>query len=69
MAAIQIPAPGTEYGPCVDPCEHRDCAAARRDAARPCRVCGKPIGYGVDCGADDDGNWAHWMCLLMQAGR
>lgn len=67
MSAIQIPAPGTRYGQCLGECQHTDCAAARRDAARPCKVCGTPIGYAVDCGIDEDGQWAHWLCLLQQA--
>jgi hypothetical protein len=46
MAAGVLAEPGTEYGPCTDPCEHIDCAETRRMAAGKCRLCWKPIGYG-----------------------
>lgn len=45
MAAAIVCAPGTEYGPCVDLCSHRDCAASRSQATAPCVTCGGPIGY------------------------
>ena len=45
MAAGTIAAPGTEAGPCTEPCEHFDCKMARADAASPCQICGKPIGF------------------------
>lgn len=45
MAAGKIPAPGSEYGPCADPCQHIDCAQTRAMAATVCRFCGQPIGY------------------------
>lgn len=57
MAAGTLPSPGKlvdmpgtrdhgkEIGPCVGTCEHRDCAATRRQAESACVKCGKPIGY------------------------
>lgn len=45
MAAGRLPAPGTPFGPCTDPCQHIDCAATRRDAASLCRICTREIGY------------------------
>lgn len=45
MAAAKIPAPGTQYGPCVDECKHLDCKASREQAAALCGLCKKPIGY------------------------
>lgn len=45
MAAGSLPAPGTKYGPCKKTCAHADCAAARREAAAICRICGEAIGY------------------------
>lgn len=45
MAATALPRPGTEYGPCAEPCAHRDCAASRRMADEVCRFCGEAIGY------------------------
>lgn len=47
MATATLPAPGTELGPCTEACEHRDCAAARRQAGAICTECFKPIGYGT----------------------
>jgi hypothetical protein len=45
MAATFLSPPGTEYGPCADPCVHIDCAASRDQAATPCTICRQPIGY------------------------
>ena len=45
MAASFLSAPGTEYGPCVEPCAHTDCAHTRRMAAALCPFCDEPIGY------------------------
>jgi hypothetical protein len=48
MAAGVLPAPGEQYGPCVDEkCVHTDCAATRAMATGLCSICGEPIGYGV----------------------
>lgn len=47
MASGSLPAPGTEYGPCIEACSHIDCAASREQATSPCASCGKPIGYEV----------------------
>ncbi len=47
MAAARLPIPGSKYGPCLDICAHRDCAATRAEAAAICRLCAKPIGYEV----------------------
>ena len=45
MASGMVSAPGTEYGPCVEPCRHTDCAESRRWAEALCAICGEPIGY------------------------
>ena len=45
MAASALPAPGSEYGPCAEPCAHTDCAHTRGMAAAVCPLCEKPIGY------------------------
>lgn len=47
MAATTLPAPGSEFGPCVEPCAHRDCEATREMAAAACVHCSQPIGYDV----------------------
>jgi hypothetical protein len=46
MAASATPAPGTQYGPCAEPCEHRSCECSRREAAALCRICTQRVGYG-----------------------
>jgi hypothetical protein len=45
MPAIKTHRPGSEYGPCVETCAHRDCEASRKDAAITCVVCRQPLGY------------------------
>lgn len=45
MASSALAAPGTKYGPCIEPCEHRDCAASREIAAAPCLLCRESIGF------------------------
>ena len=67
MAAISWAAPGAivngeEVGPCVEPCEHRDCALTRADALKPCKDCGDPIGYERLFYIKDDGE-IHATCL------
>lgn len=47
MAAGILQEPGSEFGPCVDECAHRDCAETRKMAAAECVHCDEPIGYGV----------------------
>ncbi len=47
MAASILPKPGTEVGPCISLCKHKDCAETRRMAEAECSCCGKPIGYDV----------------------
>lgn len=44
MSAGVLPVPGSKLGPCVEPCEHVDCAETRRMAATLC-MCGGEIGY------------------------
>lgn len=45
MAAGSLPKPGTEFGPCMEPCVHEDCALTRKMAESECYECKKPIGY------------------------
>jgi hypothetical protein len=61
VASIYLPAPGTKYGPCPEPCQHRDCARTRADAAIECPYCHKAIGYErAACDAGD--GLAHETC-------
>lgn len=65
MAAGALSAPGTQYGPCVEPCEHRDCASTRELAEKICPHCNEPIGY--DRNFYQDGTWTtleHQLCAL-----
>lgn len=46
MAAGRLPAPGIEFGPCIDQaCGHIDCAQTREMAENLCKYCLKPVGY------------------------
>lgn len=47
MAAGILPRPGTQYGPCEQPCDHVDCRATRQDAASICVYCRREIGFGT----------------------
>ena len=62
MAAGRLPRPGTTYGPCVETCEHRDCAATRRDAEKSCTICDEPISYDRGFYRDDEG-LVHSICF------
>lgn len=68
MAATAQPAPGTEFGPCIDEsCGHLDCAESRQLAATPCSVCGDAIGYEKRFFQRD--NWTvltHLLCAMNQ---
>lgn len=64
MAAITLPAPGTEYGPCTEPCAHRDCAETRTWAARLCTYCQQPLGYSQPVY-----HGCHSLCLEEAAER
>ena len=76
MAAGTLPKPGlrvrrggrwVEIGPCVGPCEHKDCAQTRAMAESRCRLCGVKIGYEVrfyrDPDADSPAVIVHADCL------
>jgi hypothetical protein len=62
MAYAIIARPGTEYGPCKEKCEHRDCAAVRKDAASLCTGCAKEIGYDKRWSTYAGKYW-HSVCL------
>lgn len=69
MAYGSIAAPGTEVGPCEEPCQHTDCAASRRQAAEPCEWCGEPIGFDRLFGYwGDEGRPYHSGCLEKALG-
>lgn len=71
MAASIYPlAPGTQYGPCPEPCLHQDCQRSRTDSAMECRICKQPIGYGNRTYQEGSGttyNLVHADCLENEA--
>ena len=66
MTSVFLAEPGSEYGPCVDPCGHSDCRATRETAAWVCSYCNEPIGYGRHFYSDDPEGWIHAVCLEQQ---
>lgn len=72
MAAISNPAPGTEYGPCIEPCAHGDCRNIRDEASAPCTICSEPIGYDrpfyVDR-YDGPARFKHFDCAIKSRMR
>lgn len=71
MAAGILAMPGTDAGPCLDPCGHRDCGETRFIAEFMCRFCKTSIGYErrfyldpEPCQATrDHRGWVHASCL------
>lgn len=75
MASSALPEPGKivrgeEIGPCVEPCEHRDCAETRRMAESICSICGQEIGYETrfyrEPDQDSPNKLVHAICLEGQ---
>jgi hypothetical protein len=66
MAASTLPRPGTENGPCEEPCEHRDCALTRRMANTDCAICHIRIGYDRRFYQKDYG-LVHFYCAAQEA--
>jgi len=62
LALQVISTPGTEYGPCLQACRHRDCAWQRETVARACNLCENPIGFEQPF-LEYDGDVAHAACL------
>lgn len=68
MAAGWMPIPGSEYGPCVEDCSHRDCASTRARAASACPYCSGDIGYDVRFYFEgDDNHPVHAVCAEVEA--
>lgn len=65
MAAGTFPAPGTERGPCLEPCEHVDCQATVAMASAECRICTKVIGYETRFYVEN-GTPIHALCLEQE---
>jgi len=45
MGYSMLSEPGSEFGPCKDGCDHKDCVWTRKTAESICRFCNEPIGY------------------------
>ncbi len=57
-----ITSPGNDNGPCLNPCSHIDCIAARQIATELCRVCHERIGYEKPFYIEPDSK-VHKSCL------
>lgn len=60
MGAGVLSLPGSEYGPCAEPCHHIDCTGSRTIVDALCRYCDKPIGY--DRRFYNDEGYVHASC-------
>ncbi len=77
MAASFISSPGTQFGPCIEPCHHTDCHALRLVAESSCTYCHEPIGYEKryyhlgENAVDETNIYAHAVCVdeALEAGR
>lgn len=65
----KLNAAGEEIGPCVEPCEHIDCAQMREDAEKPCPLCGKPIGWDGRVYFGNNGIIKHALCWEEEATK
>jgi hypothetical protein len=65
MAWSTVPAEGSQYGPCAEPCQHRDCAQHRADAQVICSYCHKAVGTDtpIYSGQDGESRLVHASCL------
>jgi hypothetical protein len=61
MAWISLAKPGTEFGPCAEPCTHKDCALSRTAAEAVCPGCKEAIGYERAFVRYGEGLW-HQAC-------
>ena len=64
MAYGRLPKPGTDLGPCVKKCNHRDCKMSRDMAETKCEICGEKIGYETDFQRGVDGSLVHYLCNI-----
>ena len=70
MAGIMVSSPGSEFGPCVELCDHSDCAQSRQWAElTTCSLCEKLIGYDRRFIEDRVHDWVHAVCLVDQVER
>ena len=63
---VALAPPGTEYGPCTEPCAHIDCASSREMAESTCPACREAIGYDRAF-FYRAGVFVHAVCLFAEA--
>jgi len=63
MAWLVIASPGKKYGPCADPCQHKDCQNMRGYVEKKCGFCGERLGYDRRSSHDDDKGECHTSCI------
>lgn len=69
MAAGFLSPPGTEFGPCIDDCQHTDCAESRKIAASVCPICGEEIGYNRRFFREAGIGHTHEVCEIEMTER
>lgn len=63
MNTLILAQPGTEAGPCAEPCEHYDCAQIRTTVKSICHYCGEEIGYDNAYLIEDKLRPVHSACV------
>jgi hypothetical protein len=66
MGWVMLSKPGTDTGPCAQPCEHTDCKATREQADAACALCLVPIGYETKFVNLGSLGPTHWLCALRE---
>src|ERR1044072_9001441 len=61
-----IASPGNNNGPCLNPCSHIDCIAARQIATELCRVCRERIGFEKPFYIDPDSKAGGNILFLLE---
>lgn len=65
---IGIAEPGTQFGPCADPCDCVHCATMKQHANAECPFCDGEIGYNRPFFTDGANNCYHtYNCTNMSA--
>lgn len=65
MSVTTLSAPGSESGPCLNPCEHADCQQIRTTAQKSCPYCLADIGYEREIILLPDHSLVHADCFAI----